>query len=88
MEMNNGVRYVVNILISMISRGHIVGVSFKDKMETVFRLGLTVVVCCRQHRSLYFLLLNSRQKASISLYNAFIIGLAQACAVCRDHRIG
>ena len=42
MEMNNGVRYVVNILISMISRGHIVGVSFKDKMETVFRLGLTV----------------------------------------------
>lgn len=82
-EMNDETRYVFNILISMIPVG-IVGVFFKDQVETVFGSGLTIVG--------YMLLLTAallafsyyakpRIKDKISLRDAFIIGLAQACAV-------
>ena len=82
-EMNDETRYVFNILISMIPVG-IVGVFFKDKVEAVFGSGLTIVG--------YMLLLTAallafsyyakpRIKDKISLRDAFIIGLAQACAV-------
>ncbi len=82
-EMNDETRYVFNILISMIPVG-IVGVFFKDQVEAVFGSGLTIVG--------YMLLLTAallafsyyakpRIKDKISLRDAFIIGLAQACAV-------
>lgn len=82
-EMNDETRYVFNILISMIPVG-IVGVFFKNKVEAVFGSGLTIVG--------YMLLLTAallafsyyakpRIKDKISLRDAFIIGLAQACAV-------
>lgn len=82
-EMNDETRYVFNILISMIPVG-IVGVFLKDQVEAVFGSGLTIVG--------YMLLLTAallafsyyakpRIKDKISLRDAFIIGLAQACAV-------
>ena len=69
-KMNAETRYVINILISMIPIG-IVGVFFKDTVEDIFGSGLLIVGC----------MLLPRQKESISMKDAFIIGLAQACAV-------
>ena len=82
-QMNDEVRYVINILISMIPIG-IVGVFFKEEVEAVFGSGLLVVGCCLLITA--FLLSFSyyykpKQKANISKKDAFIIGLAQACAV-------
>lgn len=82
-QMNDETRYVINIIISMIPIG-IVGVFFKDEVEAVFSSGLTVVGCCLLLTatlltfSYYY---KPRQKANISKRDAFIIGLAQACAV-------
>ena len=70
-KMNAETRYVINILISMIPIG-IVGVFFKDTVEDIFGSGLLIVGC---------MLLLTRQKENISMKDAFIIGLAQACAV-------
>ena len=72
-EMNSETRYVINILISMIPIG-IVGVFFKDEVEAIFGSGLLIVGCM-----LYYA--KPRQKENISMKDAFIIGLAQACAV-------
>lgn len=82
-QMNDETRYVINIIVSMIPIG-IVGVFFKDKVEAIFGSGLLVVG--------FFLLVTAlllsfsyyykpRQKEKISLKDAFIIGLSQACAV-------
>lgn len=82
-QMNDETRYVINIIISMIPIG-IVGVFFKDEVEAVFGSGLTVVGCCLLLTatlltfSYYY---KPRQKDTISKRDAFIIGLAQACAV-------
>lgn len=82
-QMNDETRYVINIIISMIPIG-IVGVFFKDEVEAVFGSGLTVVGCCLLLTaalltfSYYY---KPRQKEHISKRDAFIIGLAQACAV-------
>ena len=82
-QMNNETRYVINILVSMIPIG-IVGVFFKDEVEAIFGSGLTVVGCCLLLTaalltfSYYY---KPRQKENISLKDAFIIGLSQACAV-------
>lgn len=82
-EMNSETRYVINILISMIPIG-IVGVFFKDKVEAVFGSGLFIVGCMLLVTALllaFSYYYKPRQKENISMKDAFIIGLAQACAV-------
>ena len=82
-RMNNETRYMLNIIVSMIPVG-IVGLFFKDHVEAIFGSGLTIVG--------FMLLLTAallafayyakpRPKENISMLDAFIIGLAQACAV-------
>lgn len=82
-RMNNEQRYVLAIAVSMVPIG-IVGVFFKDKVEEIFASGLPVVGVCLlltaallifSHRA------RPRHKESISLTDALIIGLSQACAV-------
>ncbi|MBR4229492.1 MAG: undecaprenyl-diphosphate phosphatase [Bacteroidales bacterium] len=80
---NEGTKYIVNILISMIPVG-IVGLFFKDKVEAIFGSGLLVVgICLLVTASLlafsYFA--RPRQRETISPLHAFIIGIAQALAV-------
>ena len=82
-KMNEEMRYVINILVSMIPVG-IVGVFFKDKVEAIFGSGLLVVgICLLVTAALltftYFA--RPRQKEKIGVKDAFIIGVAQACAV-------
>jgi len=80
---NDGTKYVVNILISMIPV-MIVGLFFKDKVEEIFGSGLLVVgICLMVTAALlafsYFA--KPRQKENISPLHAFVIGIAQAVAV-------
>ena len=80
---NEGTQYTVNILISMIPVA-IVGLFFKDKVEEVFGSGLFIVgICLMVTAALlsfaYFSM--PRQRETISLRDAFIIGIAQSCAV-------
>ena len=82
-EMNDETRYVLNIVVSMIPVG-IVGVFFKDTVEAIFGSGLLVVGCMLLLTALllaFSYYAKPRQKEQISLRDAFIIGLAQACAV-------
>ena len=82
-QMNEETRYVINILVSMIPIG-IVGVFFKDEVEAIFGSGLVVVGCCLLLTALLLSFSYSykpKQKENISMKDAFIIGLAQACAV-------
>ena len=82
-EMNAETRYVINILISMIPIG-IVGVFFKDYVEAIFGSGLLIVGCCLLVTALlltFSYYAKPRLKENISMNDAFIIGLAQACAV-------
>ena len=82
-KLNEETRYVGNIIVSMIPIG-IVGVFFKDQVEAIFGLGLTVVGCCLLLTALlltFSYYYKPKQKADISAKDAFIIGLAQACAV-------
>lgn len=80
---NDGTKYIVNILISMIPVA-VVGFFFKDKVEEIFGSGLLVVgICLLLTAALlafsYFA--KPRQKENISPLHAFIIGIAQAVAV-------
>ncbi|MBP5364553.1 MAG: undecaprenyl-diphosphate phosphatase [Bacteroidales bacterium] len=80
---NDETRYTVNILISMIPVA-IVGFFFKDAVEEVFGSGLTVIGIMLFVTALllafsYFY--KPRQKEQITMLDAFIIGIAQACAV-------
>ena len=80
---NEGTKYIVNILISMIPVA-IVGFFFKDTIEEVFGSGLLIVgimllVTASLLTFSYFA--KPRQKENISPVHAFIIGIAQACAV-------
>ena len=82
-KMNEEMRYVINILVSMIPVG-IVGVFFKEQVETIFGSGLLVVGICLLVTAAmltftYFA--RPRQKEKIGVKDAFIIGVAQACAV-------
>lgn len=82
-QMNDETRYVINIIVSMIPIG-IVGVFFKDKVEAIFGFGLLIVGCCLLVTALllsFSYYYKPRQKEKISLKDAFIIGLSQACAV-------
>ena len=81
--LNDGTKFAINILISMIPIA-IVGFCFKDKVEEVFGSGLLIVglmllVTAGLLAFSYFA--KPRQKESLSGWHAFIIGIAQACAV-------
>ena len=82
---NEGTRYTVNILVSMIPVG-VVGLFFKDQVETVFggdALMTTVGICLLVTASLlaFSYWAKPRQREQISVWHAFGIGLAQAAAV-------
>ena len=81
-SLNEEQNYVVNILISMIPIA-IVGFFFKDQIESYFSSLVVVGVCLLITASLlsfsYFS--KPRQKEHISMWNAFVIGIAQAFAV-------
>ena len=76
-------KYFLNIVVSMIPIG-IVGVFFKDTVEEIFGSGLLIVGCCLLLTAVlltFSYYAKPRQRDHISLKDAFIIGLAQACAV-------
>lgn len=80
---NTQKEYVAKIALSMIPI-FIVGVFFKDQVESFFGSGLLIVGCCLIVTSLllafaYFA--KPRTRETLSYRDAFIIGLAQACAV-------
>ena len=82
-NLNGGTKYAINILISMIPV-MLVGFLLKDKVEEVFGSGLLIVgimllVTAALLAFSYFA--KPRQKENISGLHAFIIGIAQACAV-------
>lgn len=82
-RMNEETRYAINILISMIPVG-IIGLFFKDTVEMIFGSGLLIVGCMLLLTATlltFSYYAKPRLKSSISKKDAFIIGLAQACAV-------
>lgn len=82
-RLNADQRYMLNILVSMIPI-FVVGIFFKDTVERIFGQGLLVVGCCLLVTAgllAYSYYGKPRQKESISLIDAFIIGVAQAVAV-------
>ncbi len=81
--LNEGTRFAINILISMIPIG-IVGVFFKDKVEAIFGSGLLIVgIMLLVTASLlaFSYYAKPRQREEISPLHAFIIGIGQAVAV-------
>ena len=81
--LNEGTRYAINIIISMIPVG-IVGVFFKDRIEEIFGSGTTVVGYCLLVTAALLAFsywAKPRQKDHITGVHAFIIGIAQAIAV-------
>lgn len=82
-QMNAETKYALNILVSMIPVG-IVGLFFKDKVEEVFGSGLLIVGVMLLVTAVlltFSYYAKPRQKEHISLWDAFVIGVAQACAV-------
>lgn len=81
--LNDGTKYAINILISMIPVG-IVGFFFKDTVEEIFGSGLLIVgimllVTASLLAFSYFA--KPRQRENVSPLHAFIIGVGQAVAV-------
>lgn len=82
-RLNDETRYMLNIIVSMIPVG-IVGVFFKDTVEKIFGSGLVIVGCMLLVTAMLLVFsyyAKPRQRERITLRDAFIIGLAQACAV-------
>jgi len=82
-QFNEETKYVLNIVISMIPVG-IVGLFFKDQVEAVFGSGLFIVGCMLLVTAallIFSYYARPRQREKISMKDAFIIGVAQACAV-------
>lgn len=85
-KMNTEQRYVVNILVSMIPVG-IVGLFMKDSIESLYAdetIKLKVVGSCLLLTSALLALSHfykPKERETISPWHAFIIGVAQACAV-------
>lgn len=82
-QWNDETRYALNIIISMIPIG-IVGVFFKDYVEEVFGSGLAIVGSMLIVTALllaFAYYAKPRTKENIGPLDAFIIGVAQACAV-------
>ena len=90
-QWNDGTKYIVNILVSMIPVG-IVGLCFNDQIQAVFNydrvgaqfgnpillVGICLLVTALLLTFSYFS--KPRQKENISPLHAFIIGIAQAVA--------
>lgn len=80
---NEETMYIAKIILSMIPVA-IVGVFFKDQVEALFGSGLLVVgvslllTACLLAFAYYA---RPRTKTTISFRDAFVIGIAQACAV-------
>ncbi|MCQ2334675.1 MAG: undecaprenyl-diphosphate phosphatase [Paludibacteraceae bacterium] len=82
-KMNEEKLYVGKILLSMIPV-FIVGVFFKDYVENIFGSGLLVVGCCLLVTAALLTFAQysrPREKEHIGWWDAFIIGIGQACAV-------
>ena len=80
---NEGTKYALNIVISMIPI-MVVGLFFKDTVEAIFGSGLLIVGCCLLVTAALLAFsywAKPRQREHISPWHAFVIGLAQACAV-------
>jgi undecaprenyl-diphosphatase len=89
---NEGTRYTVNIIISMIPIA-IVGLFLKDKVEAIFDTSnaealfgnpLFIVGCCLMLTAwllTFSYVAKPRQKENLSPLHAFIIGIAQSLAV-------
>lgn len=83
LQWNDEMKYTVNIIISMIPVG-IVGLCFKDYVEDFFGDSLRLVGVMLLLTALllgFSHFAKEREKTEISRLDAFIIGLAQACAV-------
>lgn len=81
--LNTGTKYAFNIVISMIPVG-IVGLFFKDYVDSVFGSGTTVVgICLLVTAALlsFSYYCKPQPKENISMLHAFVIGVAQALAV-------
>lgn len=79
---NEGTKYAVNILISMIPVA-IVGFFFEDKIDALFKGNLLIVGICLMITALllsYSYWSKPRPRENISPVHAFIIGIAQAIA--------
>ncbi len=82
-KMNDEMRYLINIIISMIPVG-IVGLFFKDTVEGIFGEGLLIVGCMLLLTAVllaFSYYAHPRTKENISWKDALVIGLAQAAAV-------
>ena len=82
-KMNDETKYALNILVSMIPVG-VVGLFFKDKVEEAFGAGLLIVGVMLIVTSILLIFsyyAKPRKKEHISLWDAFVIGVAQASAV-------
>jgi undecaprenyl-diphosphatase len=82
-QWNDEMKTVLKILLSMIPVG-VVGLFFRDAVEDLFGSGLMLVGCMLLLTAVllaisYFA--RPRQKKTISFRDAFVIGIAQACAV-------
>ena len=85
-EWNDETKYTMNILISMIPVG-IVGLCFKDSIEALYAnehiralvVGTCLIITAILLTLTYFY--QPREREKISPLHAFIIGIAQACAV-------
>lgn len=80
---NKETQMVAKILLSMIPVG-IVGLFFKDYVEEIFGSGLLIVGCMLLVTAAllaFSYYAKPRPKEEISFKDAFIIGIAQACAV-------
>ena len=80
---NDEMAHVLKIFLSMIPVA-IVGFCFKDYVEALFGSGLTVVGCMLLVTAVllsFAYYAKPRVKEKISYRDAFVIGLAQACAV-------
>ena len=83
MKWNPEKEYVAKILLSIIPV-MIVGLFFKDQVETIFGSGLLIVGCCLLLTATlltFAYYAKPRKKETISYRDAFIIGLGQALAV-------
>ena len=81
--LNEGTRFAINILISMIPVG-IVGLFFKDKVEEIFGSGLLIVgimLLITAALLAFSYYAKPRQREEISPLHAFVIGIGQAVAV-------
>ena len=81
--LNEGTRYAIKLIISMIPVA-LVGFFFKDKVEEVFGSGLRIVGVMLLVTALllaFSYYAKPRQRANISGFHAFIIGIGQALAV-------